>query len=347
MSPPSDSPGLERPLEHLIRVKGFNDANGFVTASLTRHYNHVIIAGMGGSGISGALVADICGSMSKMPITVLRVSVLPQWADEDTLVMVVSYSGNTREMLSLYSDARARGCGVYVITSGGKLKDIAERDDVPRFVNSSSFMPRSDIGFVVMDIVAVLKANDSDLSFHGIFRTAVEKGIEYASKVSDGSDPIAKDIAARIGDKIPFIYSSEAIRSVADRWKAQINENAKTVAAAGVFPEFCHNSLEAWGHSEGDEVLPVLLRTSADGPVSEYMDVCASMLEDRGSPFLEVCIPGDNLSECVMNGIILGDYVSLELAELKGVDPQPVPAITEFKERLRGGNRSVSGSEAL
>ena len=71
--------------------------------------------------------------------------------------------------------------------------------------------------------------------------------------------------------------------------------------------------------------------------VSEYMDVCASMLRDRGSPFLEVRIPGDNLSECVMNGIILGDYVSLELAELKGVDPQPVPAITEFKERLKGG----------
>ena len=334
MSPPSDSPGLERPLEHLIRVKGFNDANGFVTASLTRHYNHVIIAGMGGSGISGALVADICGSMSKIPITVLRVSVLPQWADEDTLVMVVSYSGNTREMLSLYSDARARGCGVYVITSGGKLKDIAERDDVPRFVNSSGFMPRSDIGFVVVDIVAVLKANDSDLSFHGIFHTAVEKGIEYASKVSDGSDPIAKDIAARIGDKIPFIYSSEAIRSVADRWKAQINENAKTVAATGVFPEFCHNSLEAWCNSSPPGVIPILLRAGDAQPVSEYMDVCSALLEENGSGFLIVDLLGDNMVERIMNGIILGDYVSLCLAEMKGIDPIPVPAITEFKRRL-------------
>ena len=338
---------MEPPLEHLQRVKSHLARHGHPKIDLGRPYSHVIIMGMGGSGISGSMVADVCGPISRIPIFVLRVSRLPAWADEDTLVIVVSYSGNTREALQVYEDAKKAGCGLFVITSGGELERQAVSDRTPCFVNGSGFMPRSDIGFVVLGLMAVLKANDSGISFSGAMDGALERGMEYARRLSDGTDPTAKDIARAIGSKAAFIYSSESIHSVAERWKAQLNENAKSVAAAGVFPEFCHNSLEAWGHSEGDEVLPVLLRTCEDGPVSEYMDVCASMLEDRGSPFLEVRIPGGNLPECVMNGVILGDYVSLELAELKGVDPQPVPAITEFKERLRGGNRSVSDSETL
>lgn len=338
---------MEPPLEHLQRIKAHLSRHGHPKIDLGRSYSHVIIMGMGGSGISGSMVADVCGPVSRIPISVLRVSRLPAWADEDTLVIVVSYSGNTRETLQVYEDAKKAGCGLFVITSGGELERRAVSDWTPCFVNGSGFMPRSDIGFVVLGLMAVLKTNDPELTLSGAMDGALERGMDYARRLSDGTDSTAEDIARVIGSKAAFIYSSESIRSVAERWKAQLNENAKSVAAAGVFPEFCHNSLEAWGHSEGGDMLPVLLRTSADGPVSEYMDVCASMLRDRGSPFLEVCIPGDNLSECVMNGVILGDYVSLELAELKGVDPQPVPAITEFKERLKGENRSVFDSDAL
>lgn len=335
---PMIAPGLDPPLEHLSRVRDHLLRNGPVKVALSKHYDHVIIAGMGGSGISGAMIADICNHRSKIPISVLRVSRLPPWADGDTLVMVVSYSGNTREMLSLYRDALDSGCGVYVITSGGRLREIAEGDGTPMIVNGSGFMPRSDIGFVVMDIVAVLKANDPTLSFEGFFGSALDKGLEYAGRLSDGSDPTALEIAERIGDRVPFIYSSQEIRSVGERWKAQINENAKTIAAAGVFPEFCHNSLEAWGHGCAEGVIPILLRAEDDPPVSEYMDVCSRLLSERGSGFLEVDIPGDNMVERVMYGIILGDYVSLALARGKGVDPVPVPAITEFKQRLDAGS---------
>ena len=325
-------PFNEMPLDHIRRFIGAYDSGLFSDVPvLDRKYNHVIVAGMGGSGIVGSAIVDLARNVTDVPVDVLRANRLPAHISENTLVLVISYSGNTREMLELYSECISKGCKVIVITTGGRLEELAREDGTYLLVVDGGFTPRSDIGFAIGYAAAVI---DSNCGTHIMdsFVSAMRVAEPYALMLSDfeASDNQARCIAMRISSKTPFIYGGDEMACVVNRWKCQINENAKVPAACNTFPEFNHNSLEGWCGNSYNSLIPLFL-----GDTDPYIDVASDVMGESGNSFLFVRIPGDSVAERMINGVVLGDYVSLYLAQILGVDDSPVYAITEFKKRTK------------
>ena len=195
-------------------------------------------------------------------------------------------------------------------------------------------MPRSDMTSPLAHVLSVIDSQvGTDL--HGEFIDDLRKLIPFAEELSSPHANYAREIAMRLSSATPFFYTSERIQCVASRWRAQFNENSKKVAGDGVFPEFDHNELEGWAGDNCKTNLPVFIRTKADGETAKYMDACKDVIKKWGVEPLIINVPGDTHMESIMYGIILGDYVSLYVAELLKKDPSPVDAITEFKEILK------------
>lgn len=322
---------VERPSTNLKRVV---ESEKTIKYTVFRKYNEVIIGGMGGSGIVGSIATDLYSTLSPIPIVLLRVQKLPAWANKNTLVIVNSYSGNTSEMLSLYNDAKERGCGTVCITSGGKLRKIAEENKANIIMIAGGYMPRSDMTTPLAHVLSVIDSQiGTDL--HTKFINTLKKIIPYAEELESPEMNYAKELALKLSCNTPFFYTSEKTQCVASRWRAQFNENAKKVAGDGVFPEFDHNELEGWAGDICKTNLPVFIRTKADGETAKYMDACKDVIKKWGVDPLIINIPGDTHMESIMYGIILGDYVSLYVAELQKKDPSPVDAITEFKRIMK------------
>ena len=322
---------VERPIINLKRVIA---SEATKKHPIFRKYNEIVIGGMGGSGIVGAIAADLYSNISPVPIVLLRVQTLPAWANKNTLVIVTSYSGNTAEMLSLYNDAKERGCGVVAITSGGKLSQTVKKDGGDCIKIDGGFMPRSDITTPLSHILSIIDSQiGTDL--HSEFINILKKLILFAEKLESDGMNYAKQIAMDLSAGTLFFYTSESTQCVGSRWRAQFNENSKKVAGDGVFPEFDHNELEGWANDKSKTNIPVFIRTKADGDTAKYMDACAETIKKWGVQPYIVNIEGETLMESIMYGIILGDYVSLYVAELTGTDPNPVNAITEFKNIMK------------
>ena len=320
-------------MDHIRRFLRAYDSGVFDDVPvLGQKYSYVIVAGMGGSGVVGSAIVDLARNVAKVPIDVLRANRLPAFTTDDTLAIIISYSGNTREMLELYEECEARGCRILVITTGGKLGERAKADGKKLILMGGGFTPRSDIGFAIGYAASVIDAN-CGTNIMDTFVSATRAAEPYAELLSrgDDSDNPAKYIATRMVSKTPFIYADDSLSCVVNRWKCQINENSKIPAACNTFPEFNHNSLEGWGGNSHNSLIPVFL-----GATNQYIDAALGILKERGNPFLMVEIPGESNAEVMLNGVILGDYVSLYLAQMLGVNDSPVYSITEYKKRTAG-----------
>ena len=211
---------------------------------------------------------------------------------------------------------------------------MAREDGTDIITIDGGYMPRSDMTTPLAHVLSVIDSQiGTDL--HGEFIKTLEKIIPYAEELESNGMNRAKRIALELSPYTPFFYTSERIQCVASRWRAQFNENSKKVAGDGVFPEFDHNELEGWAGDTCRTNLPVFIRTKADGETAKYMDACKDVIKKWGVDPLIINIPGETHMESIMYGIILGDYVSLYVAELTGTDPNPVEAITEFKNVMK------------
>ena len=326
-------PFNEMPLDHIRRFLRAYDSGVFdKVPALGQKYSYVVVAGMGGSGVVGSAIVDLAKNVAKVPIDVLRANRLPAFTTDDTLALIISYSGDTREMLELYDECVSRGCRIIVITTGGRLGERAKADGKLVILLDGGFTPRSDIGFAIGYAASVIDMN-CGTHIMDMFVSGLRAAEPYAEKLSRSDDPdnLARSIATRVVSKTPFIYADDSLACVVNRWKCQINENSKIPAACNTFPEFNHNSLEGWGGNSHNSLIPIFL-----GATNQYIDVALGILKEKGNPFLMVEIPGESDAEVMLNGVVLGDYVSLYLAQMLGVNDSPVYSIAEYKKRTAG-----------
>jgi glucose/mannose-6-phosphate isomerase len=299
----------------------------------------VAIVGMGGSAVGGDILADYASSISDKPISVIRGVELPRWVCGKTLVVMVSYSGNTWEVMDLYKRSKERGCSMVAIASGGDLSKVAEADKVPMIRVPTGLQPRAALGYLLGAEAAVLEATGlapvkRDLA---LAQLAMADLRENLSPGIPADVNMAKKIARKLSGKIPAIYAPRTLRTVAYRWQTQINENAKMMAFSGEFPELNHNQIVGW--VEGRPLagmLPVFLKpASSRGSLGEKMDVAIQLMREAEVQPLPIELSGRSSLESSLMGVMLGDFVSFYLAMLKGVDPSPVNSIVELKKRMR------------
>jgi glucose/mannose-6-phosphate isomerase len=268
----------------------------------------------------------------------------PAFVGEATLAFAISASGNTEETLQAASDAAVAGAKMVVVTGGGELAKLAQSWEAPLIpVPTSIPQPRAALGAMAMPPLVVL-------SEMGLYRGGahwVETAVAQLQRRRDqltvaGDTSAAADVARRIGRTIPLIQGGGAVgAAAAQRWKTQINENAKAPAWWSAQPELCHNEVCGWGQ-HGDVtrqvVTAVALRHEGEHPqVGRRFALVGELMREVVAEVIEVQAEGDGDLAQLFDLILFGDYVSLWMAAEAGVDPGPVPVLVELKERLAGG----------
>lgn len=303
--------------------------------------SNVVVTGLGGSAIGGDLLRVYCANICPVPVLVNRDYAMPEFVGKDSLVFAVSYSGNTEETLSAYQDARQRGATIIVITTGGKLGRMAGEDGVTVIPVPGGIAPRSASGFLFIPALRIMER----LGFLSGIEDEVEALVSHIKALYDhlkpevptGKNP-AKQMALKLHNRIPVIWGSSGITEVvALRWKGQINENAKAPAYWNVFPELNHNELVGFRFPESllRQIQVVILRDDRDHPrVQKRIEITKNIISNAVAGITDVKASGGGLLARTYSLIYSGDYTSLYLALLYGVDPGPVEVIDYLKGEL-------------
>ena len=300
----------------------------------------IVILGMGGSAIAGDLVRSLISSTGKPIIFVHRDYDLPAFLDETTLVIASSYSGNTEETLSGFSWALERKCKKLVITTGGKLKALAEAARIPVFIIDHVSQPRAALGYSLMPLIAFLRKldflEDKPTEIEGMVQS-LETLLAGIREMVPTESNQAKQLATRLHGRIVVIYSAGMLSEVARRWKTQINEASKAWAFHETFPELNHNAVVGYQFPSelASKIYVVLLRSLSIHPrtLIRYQATC-ELLEQSGVGHEIIDSGGGSELSQMMSLVFLGDWVSYYLAMLYGIDPTPVKAIDYLKKRL-------------
>lgn len=297
---------------------------------------NIVVAGMGGSAIGGDIAYSLLRDELPVPLSVIRDYNIPAFIDRKTLFFAVSYSGNTEETLSAYREAKSKEARCIVISSGGRLKEIAG-DDV--FISLPSGMPpRFAFPYIFVPIVRSLESM-------GVVRKRNdwEETIELLRKLREDLAPHtptpdneAKKLAYSLRGKLPLIYaSSPLLYGVALRWKTQINENAKAHTYVDFFSELHHNEIMAWESEEKvANFAVVLLRDKGENDrIKKRVEITKELIGDKAEIY-EVWTKGESKMERVFSLLYLGDFLSLYLAVLYHKDPQEIDNINYIKQKL-------------
>jgi len=302
----------------------------------------VVILGMGGSAISGDLVAGLALSEAKLPIIVRRDYELPSFTNAKTLVIASSYSGNTEETLTAFEQALKTEAKKLVITTGGKLRAIARAQGVPTFGFDYKAQPRAALAYSVMPILCFLQRLGIIADkWKDITETAsvLQKlALKIYEEVPQRQNP-AKQLASRLFNHLPVIYGAGIVSEVARRWKTQFNENAKAWAFYEVFPELNHNAVVGYQCPEelATRIMVVLLNsTQLPERIKLRYQITCQLLERAGVSYQIIDGHGDYPLSQVMSLVLFGDYTSYYLAMLYKTDPSPVKTIDFLKEKLAG-----------
>jgi len=299
----------------------------------------VVSAGMGGSAIAGEIIRCWLMYTSKTPVDVVRGYHLPAYVDEDSLVVAVSYSGETEETVSVLAEALKRGCMTVAVSSGGTVEKLSKTVGMPWIPVPKGLQPRAALPHLLAAQAKVLEAVGVEIP--------VEELLDASSTLKEMSAELspdrpveenrAKKAALSIHGRLPVVYAPESLWPAALRFKTQLNENSKTPAKAEVVPELCHN--EVVGFEGSKELLSrmciVLLRDPGEeAVVRERMEAVKEEAEGRVGGLVEFRSRGSSRIGKMLSAILFGDAVSVYLAVLYGVDPTPVETISRIKRRV-------------
>jgi len=304
---------------------------------------NIVIIGMGGSAIGGDLVRSYLSSKLLIPFEICRNYRLPEYVDDETLVIVSSYSGNTEETLSALDDSLQRKAMIASISTGGLLEDVAGINDMPLLKLPTGLQPRAALGYSFVPILVFFEKVGMIKGVKKEIEVAIKRLKEIREKYIEDTPVLsnpAKRMAERMHKKIAVIYGGpEWTGVVAVRWKGQICENGKNMAFANQFPEACHNELVGWSapvKEHQEQLMVVMLRDMSDHPkIRKRMNIVKEIIERHEIEVVDVHSMGDEPMERMFSLIQLGDFVSYYLAIINEVDPTPVELIESLKKALK------------
>jgi len=304
--------------------------------------DRIAVCGMGGSAMAGEIVRRF----SCVPSEVVRGYQLPSYVDDRTLIIAISYSGNTVETLSCLEQGIDAGAPALVISSGGRIEKISKAEGISSLKIPSGYQPRAAMGYLALPLLVILSRLgllEEIGSWGSVLHELKRVKERCTSSILTVGNP-AKQLAHTLNGRIPLIYGTAGnTKLVAMRWKTQINENAKQPAFWSAFPELNHNEVVALTRADllsNQHVL--LLANDYDLPENRLrMEAMKALVEKNGVSFTEVPAEGEGALAQILSQMYFGDYMSTYLAFLNELDPGPVALIEEFKEALAQGTLQV------
>ena len=315
------------------------DATEQVTMDFSMPKN-VVVTGMGGSAIGAELFKDLARDDARVPFEVSRAYSLPAYVDERSLVFVVSYSGETEETLSSFLDAVKKKCMVFCLSSGGSLLDFSERLGMPFLRVPAGIPPRAALPHLFTPLVVLLEKLGVVSGVSGGFsevisvlgRISEENAPEKAT-----TDNFAKRLAVGIDGSVPVVYGFGVFRGVAQRFKTQFNENSKVPSKWEFFSEVDHNEVMGWEHAGrlAKCFSAIFIRDKNESVEIRNRIEITKELMPQGSKLFEVWSQGEGVLARMLSVVCVGDFASVYLALLRGVDPTPVETISVLKARMK------------
>ncbi|MEA3493335.1 MAG: bifunctional phosphoglucose/phosphomannose isomerase [Candidatus Margulisiibacteriota bacterium] len=297
----------------------------------------IVFAGMGGSAVSGDIISDLLRDKIDIPIYVNRGYKLPNFINGQTLVIAISYSGNTEETLAAVEEASSKGAKIVCLASGGKLREKG----CPLVLVPPGYQPRAALPYLLITALKVLESvglpsvDDNDIKQAVRILQKLRKEIGPGS--SERSNTL-KQLAKKMLGKVPIILAAFGTTAAAGlRLKTQFNENSKITALYNLFPEMNHNeivSLAELENGEHDFCLIFLRDEDEDRRVAKRMDITKSLIGTKFGGVKELFTEGKTKTAKILSLIYQGDLLSVYLAGARGIDPVQVDVITKLKREL-------------
>jgi len=296
-----------------------------------KNIQNIVITGLGGSGIGGTIISELISDRCRVPIIINKDYFLPAFVNENTLVIISSYSGNTEETVNALQEAVVKKAQVACVTSGGKVLEIAKQNQFDFIEIPGGKPPRSCIGYSVVQLIKILVAKG--FAGNSLF-SDLEKTISLLEKENTNIKTEAEKISKKLHNKIAVIYSLGTCEGTAVRFRQQINENSKMLCWHNVFPEMNHNELVGWT-TKNENLAVITFHTSFDyDRTKKRYEVCKPIFEKYSSGVIDIQARGESKLEQFFYLINIGDWISCYLADLKGIDPVEVNVIDHLKGEL-------------
>jgi len=322
--------------------QSYNEASKIKLPASYSQVNKIVTCGMGGSQLGVDLISNLFSQELKVPIIQVRDYQLPGFVDEQTLVLLLSYSGNTEEVVVISKEQTLRrGSGqevkskIMAITVGGKLAEIAKKNHWPLYqfepINNPSHQPRMGTGYTIGAVIAILeklkllRINKKQLGY-----MIKDKGLRIDNK------KLLKSLAKKLKNHIPVIVTAEHLNGNAHIMANQINESSKQRCYFFAIPELNHHLLEGLTYPKtGLKNLYFLLFSSKNYHQrnQKRFQITKEVLGKQKIKYQEIALAGSKITEA-LNILTLGSLLSYELAKLNKVDPNQIPWVNYFKQRL-------------
>ena len=295
---------------------------------------NIVICGMGGSGIGGMIAKDILQEHMTKPIDFCKGYDLPNYVNEQSLVICSSYSGNTEETLTLFDQAVAKNAQLISICSGGQLEEKSKENNAQVILIEGGKQPRAAVGLSLVQQLHILgslflSAADNAALLDNVKVTA-SKLEQKREKYQKNANAIARDLHL----KNIALFTDTQFPSIALRFTQQINENVKKKAHSAIIPEMNHNELVAFiDYTKMDAVILVNTKhfNTQNTKRSEFLK---QELHKQDTQIIEINSEGDSKEERYLKMIYMLDLVSIELAKIKGTDSEQVDIIQRLKETI-------------
>ena len=292
--------------------------------------NHIVFAGMGGSGTIGDIFSSVL-SKSKIHVNVVKGYVLPKTSNSNTLVVGISVSGNTAETLSVLESAQKINCKIICFTSGGKMLDFCKKNKIQYRIISKIHSPRASFINYLYSILKVLHVT-LKINQKGILESIME--LEKIHTKINSSNLTNSNVALNLAKWItntPIIYYPLGLQSVGIRFKNSLNENSKIHASAENMLEACHNGVVAW--EKKSTIQPILIEGADDHiKTKERWQVLKKLLSQNNVEYKEIKSTKEGILSKLVTLIYLLDYTTIYLAIKFNVDPTPVKSIEFIKK---------------
>ena len=305
-------------------------------------YESLLIMGMGGSGVAGDVLKLLSNSVVSTEVTVVKNYVIPSnLIKKKPFCLFISYSGNTEETISGLDEAIANNFNWAVISSGGKLIDLAKSHQKEYIQIPSGLQPRAAFGYLTQAVSIILDNNENTNFVHQLY----EAGTYLNELLEDAKDSeieqLANTYSKKIMNKTCVIYGgTEVTELVSSRWKTQINENSKSKAFIGSMPEVHHNEILSWEADRNgsmENFIVIFLRSPFEHPqIKKRFKLTEKLLGDKVEILNISTKESNNKLKILMELVLLGDLLSICLADYLKMVPEDIDTIEELKKLLKG-----------
>jgi glucose/mannose-6-phosphate isomerase len=300
---------------------------------------NVVITGMGGAAIAGDMIKSLTVDSAHIPVIMNRSYSLPSFVNDKTLVIILSYSGDTEETVSAANHALERNAHCVGISSGGYIASLATSDRFDLIKITPDLSSRSALAYFLIGIWRTFQNLDIFAEGDDLL---IETGHFIAEQIaifSNLEENEPAELAEEILDSLPVIYSSDGIlKPINLRWRNQIQEYAKTLAYGGILPEMNHNEIVGWertSHLMGRVSCIQLIDENDHYRVQRRMDISAELIEPHAVAYQRVRAVGPCPLRRMIYMVLFGDFMAYYLAILSETDPAPITKIDLLKTKLK------------